>query len=396
MSRKINIYYLLFLIAIIVFFKPYYFTFFEISVVNFIYLNGLRLVFILVFLLYIFKGRLSKFIIMTLIFYFIKTLSTIVNNGSISKLITEVYPVLAICLFIELGIKDNPKQLIEAFTTVLGFLTLINFIAMVMSPDGYHSIERTIFFMRHRNQLAPLYILTIVLMIIRDKYFQNKYSKKQLIITFIICTWMIFHAGSASNIIAWIPIIIYFVMPFLFRNTLIFNIKSYLVFYIIMFFSIILFNIQDQFADLLYQLLGRDITFSGRIQLWNTAIEMIKDRPLMGYGVAESVNLIFSPRTGLYYSAHNQFIQLVLEGGLISLLAFGGIVYIVFNKLYEYREDEAAKILSLGILSIALVLFSEAMGFFDIFVLFALAYNIERVITTSNVGKSTLKRDKVV
>jgi O-antigen ligase len=123
---------------------------------------------------------------------------------------------------------------------------------------------------------------------------------------------------------------------------------------------------------------------------------MIKDRPLMGYGVAESVNLIFSPRTGLYYSAHNQFIQLVLEGGLISLLAFGGIVYIVFNKLYEYREDEAAKILSLGILSIALVLFSEAMGFFDIFVLFALAYNIERVITTSNVGKSTLKRDKVV
>lgn len=145
MSRKINIYYLLFLIAIIVFFKPYYFTFFEISVVNFIYLNGLRLVFILVFLLYIFKGRLSKFIIMTLIFYFIKTLSTIVNNGSISKLITEVYPVLAICLFIELGIKDNPKQLIEAFTTVLGFLTLINFIAMVMSPDGYHSIERTIF-----------------------------------------------------------------------------------------------------------------------------------------------------------------------------------------------------------------------------------------------------------
>ena len=31
------------------------------------------------------------------------------------------------------------------------------------------------------------------------------------------------------------------------------------------------------------------------------------------------------------------------------------------------------------------------MGFFDIFVLFALAYNIERVITTSNVGKSTLK-----
>ena len=326
-----------------------------------------------------------------LLFYFVKAFSTIMNNGSITFLITEAYPTLAICLLIELGIKNKSKQLIEAFTTVLGILTLINFITMIVDPDGYHVKEKVLFFMRHRNQLAPLYILTVVMMDLRNNYFQSKNSKIQLILTFIISTFMIFHAGSGSNIIAWIPIIIYFFLPFLLKKTVILNIRSYLLFYVILFFSVVLFNIQERYAGLLYRILRRDATFSGRIQLWNIAIEMIKNRPLIGYGMAESVNIIYSPTKEVYYSTHNQFMQLLIEGGFISLLVFCGIAYLAFNKLYEYRNSEASKILSIGIFSIALVLFSEAMGFFDFLILFAFAFNIDKIVNTSVISMSQKK-----
>lgn len=332
LSMKMNIYYIIFLISIIPFFKPYYFTYTEAPVVNFIYLNALRLVFITVLFTYIIRGKLSKFIIMLLIFYFVKAVSTIINNGSVSALITEFYPVLGICLLIELGLQKKPEKLINAFATLLGFLTFVNFIAMIVNPHGYHYIEKRIYFMDQGNQLAPLYILTIVMLELRNNYFPKKYGKIQLTLTLFICTFMIFYVGSGSNIIAWIPIVFYYIMPFLSRNSLIFNIKSYVILYITLFFSIIYYNIQERYAEVLYRLLGKDITFTGRTLLWDMAIKMIKDRPLLGYGMADSYNRIFSPRSGQYLSAHNQIIQLGIEGGLISILAFGSIAYKTLKK----------------------------------------------------------------
>lgn len=391
MSKKINIYYIIFLIATIVFFKPYYFTHFEISVANFAYLNGLRLVFLLVLLIYILENKLSKFIILMLFFYLTKLISTIINSGSISALVTEIYPVLGICLLIELGLRKNPKQLVKAFATVLSFLTIVNFITIIVNPNGYHVIEKLIFFLGYRNQLAPFFILTIVVITLRNMYFPNKYRKIQLGLLLSICTFMIFHAGSGSNIIAWIPVTIYFIMPFISKNSNIFNIKSYLALYIILFYTVIVYNIQERFADLLYRFLGKDVTFSGRIQLWNTGVEMIKNRPLIGYGMSDSSNIILSPISGRYLSAHNQFIQLMIEGGFVSMFAFGSIAYLTFKKLYEFKKSEASKILSIGIFAIALVLFSEAMGFFYIFILFAFAYNIDKIVNTSANERRQLK-----
>jgi len=383
--KKSNIYYIIFLIFIIPFFKPYYFTHFGVSVVNFVYLNGLRIIFLTVLFIYIIKNRrnrLSKFIIMLLAFYSTKAISTIINNGSISALITEIYPALGICLLIELGLQERFKELINAFATVLSILTLINFIIMILNPHGYHDIEKVIYFMGYRNQLAPLYILTILMLEIRNNYFPKKYGKIQLVLILIICTFMILYAGSGSNIIAWIPIVFYYITPFFSRYSNIFNIKSYVIFYISLFFGIIFLNIHELFSELLFLFLGKDVTFSGRTLLWNEAIKMIKDRPLIGYGMADSYNRVRYPISGTYLSAHNQFIQLIIEGGFISFFAFGYVAYVTFKKLYDFKDTHASKILSLGIFTIAIVLFSEAMGFFYILILFAFSDNIDKIAKT--------------
>lgn len=382
MSKKINVHYVIFLIAIMFFFKPYYFTYFEISVANFVYVYGLRLVFLLALFIYIYEKKLSKFIALMLFFYLTKFISTIINSGSILRLITEIYPALGICLLIEIGLRKNPKQFVKAFATVLSFLTLINFITIIVNPNGYHTIEKLVFFLGNRNQLAPFYILTIVVIKLRNIYFPNKYGKMQIGLVLSICTFMIFHAGSGSNIIAWIPLIFYFIVPFILKKSRIFNIKSYLALYIILFYSVIVYNIQERYADLLYRFLGKDVTFSGRIQLWDIGIEMIKNSPLIGYGMADTSNIIFSPISGKYLSSHNQFIQLMIEGGFVSMLAFASIGYLTLKKLYENKERESSKILSIGIFTIALVLFSEAIGFFYIFILFAFANNIDKIVNS--------------
>lgn len=251
---------------------------------------------------------------------------------------------------------------------------------MLINPHGYHEIEKVVFFLRNRNQLAPFYILTIVLMVLRNNYFPRKYGKLQLTLTFIICTFMIFHAGSGSNIIAWFPISFYLITPVLKKNSFVFNIRTYIISYVALYIAIIGYGIQERYSDLIYKLLGRSATFSGRTLLWELGLGMIKKKPIIGYGMADTSNMIISPISGRHFSAHNQLIQLMIEGGIISLFAFANLSYLIFNKLYMLRKSIASKILSIGIFAISLVLFSEAMGYFDILILYAFSYNVDKIL----------------
>lgn len=69
-------------------------------------------------------------------------------------------------------------------------------------------------------------------------------------------------------------------------------------------------------------------------------------------------NIVPTARDGLL-SAHNQFLQLTIEGGLVSLFVFCLTAFFVPVKLFKERKNDAAKVISIGIFSIALVLFSE-------------------------------------
>lgn len=388
--KKVNIYFIVFFIVVIIFFKPYYFTYFNKFVINFIYLNSLRLVFIIILILYLLNGRISRFIFTLVVFYFIKGLSTLINGGSYSALITEMYPSLAMCMFIEIGSRKNPRRLIEAFSFGLSLLVYINFIAMLLNPYGYSYFEKEIFFLRVSNQLAPLYILAVIFIKLKNIYNSNPINRIHLWLTLVICTYMVINARSGSNIIAWAVLLMYFIFPYVINRVKLFNFKTYVLGYVILFFSLIIYNVQERFLYLIHELLGSDITLSGRISLWHNAIKLIKMHPFFGYGVSDSYNIIFSS-SGKYLSAHNEFIQLLFEGGIFSLFGFVYLIYLSGRKLNSYKKSQQSKILSLGILSIALVLFSESMGFFDILILLSISYNIENFLFI----KKSINKDSI-
>ncbi len=171
----------------------------------------------------------------------------------------------------------------------------------------------------------------------------------------------------------------------IFKNNKLLNIKTYSIIYTFSFFGIIVYNMQENIFKFIYKFLGKDITFTGRTIIWKIAIAMIKKRTLLGYGVSGNTNII-QYLNNKYLSAHNQFIQIALEGGLISVVFFINIFYQSFRKLLKYRNEKSSKILSLGIIAVLLVLFSEAMGIYDILILLCFSYNIEKIINTNKNG----------
>ncbi|TYQ15973.1 UNVERIFIED_CONTAM: O-antigen ligase [Acetivibrio alkalicellulosi] len=378
MRYKINTCYLFFLIAVIILFKPYYFTYFDISTVNFIYLNSLRLLFLGVVVFYFKEGKISRFFVSLILFYLIKGISTFINDGSISSLITEIYPAVTACLLIELGLKSRPKQLIKAFSTVLSVLIYLNFITMILNPYGYGVFEKVIFFLRHSNQLVPIYTLTIVMIVLKNGNRPSFVNKAHLLLTMAICTYMTMYVLSGSNVIAWIPVLLYYLLPLIVKKFKLLNISSYIIVYIVFFLAVIFFNVQERYSEVIYKVLGKDTTFTGRTIIWDSAINMIKERLLLGYGVGKSTNIVPYIH-GRYISAHNQFIQVTLEGGILAIIAFLNILYYSVRKLMECKDENIAKILSVGLFSVLIILFSEAMGMYDLFILLCLSYNVDKI-----------------
>ena len=79
-------------------------------------------------------------------------------------------------------------------------------------------------------------------------------------------------------------------------------------------------------------LFGRDLTFTGRTNIWPALIDAAKQRPYVGYGlggfwqswrgVENPALYIVSPGGWVPPNAHNGFLDLVLETGLLGLLLF--------------------------------------------------------------------------
>jgi O-antigen ligase len=118
---------------------------------------------------------------------------------------------------------------------------------------------------------------------------------------------------------------------------------------------------------------GKDLTFSGRAQIWAAVVEHIQMRPLLGSGYGaywvgptpgtESYRLI-QILFGFYpYSAHNGYLDVLNDLGFVGLACLGGylIVYVRHSlRLYAVDRAQGALYLALFLLQ-AITNLSEAL-----------------------------------
>jgi O-antigen ligase len=91
--------------------------------------------------------------------------------------------------------------------------------------------------------------------------------------------------------------------------------------------------------DLLIGLLGKDLTLTGRTQIWSAVLDSIAKRPLLGYGYqafwlgleGESYRIILAV-SWVLAQAQNGFLDVVLETGLVGL----AVVLLVFG--FAFRD----------------------------------------------------------
>ena len=123
-----------------------------------------------------------------------------------------------------------------------------------------------------------------------------------------------------------------------------------------LFFSsliVCLYNSNEAIKSIIDYRMARNMSGSGRFELWDYVWELIVNSPILGYGANQS-RVVIAPFRVLM-SSHNSIIEMILTAGLI-----GGIIYILFLFFLIHRSYLLSKKYStplFTLLSISFVMF---------------------------------------
>ncbi|HEY4716208.1 MAG TPA: O-antigen ligase family protein [bacterium] len=81
---------------------------------------------------------------------------------------------------------------------------------------------------------------------------------------------------------------------------------------------------------------------SNRDVIWTDAIEKFKENPVLGYGI-KSLKSIASPEVQSYNTWHSDYLQLLLESGIVGLLAYLWLSMLLFKNCISLIRRKSAE-----------------------------------------------------
>ncbi len=303
---------------------------------------------------------------------------------SIKFLIMRSAFVLVFFVFTSEFIRDTKgmKRFFVLYT--MGLMIVIAYTLGVHSTDGfsYDSSNRICypFYNDHTIYAAviamiiPVFIAYTNISLIKnrlEKIVFPKYSWLILTVLFIAMFFSYSRAGVLSLIVAFCG-----------WGIIKLKISFKILMSVLMFTTLIGLVFQDDIGDLLNSNesvsggsvvenlqsttnVSSDVSNTERINRWNCAVRMFKDRPLFGYGPGTYMFVYgqfqkaderteISVDDGSLGGAHSEYLKPLSESGLIGMLLFIGIIIYAVRAglviIYSERTEEADKMLMTGVL----------------------------------------------
>jgi len=169
----------------------------------------------------------------------------------------------------------------------------------------------------------------------------------------IISVILIFGSGSTTSIFNLFAMILLGAVVYLnsiFRTLRIGNLFIFLAIICSLVFLTLFYFLSFDTIVSIPQLFGKDISFSGRVDLWQYMLDEIKQHLFFGVGykgfwVMYNVKLsyLFNEFPWIPIQAHNGYLDIVNELGLIGLLLFLVAITNYFLKIFKIDIDSPWK-----------------------------------------------------
>lgn len=337
---------------------------------------------VLVYLLIFRKKRPSALMICLTVMEAWWLVTTLINYGfsddtALHKTIIDIVNALSVSLIVEC-FRDDGKSLIDGLMLNFELTIYPNLVTVFLHHTlrGYYLLG---YYAVLILWILPAICVGALYMIIHKKYIRGGL----LIIASLITTVMIWCATITVAIMGMAALVIFCLL--LYKIDRFKKIRVPLSLFIVLallgnLFVLFVYSggsfpLIDVFIE---KFLGRSTSFTGRTPIWEKAIEMFLERPVIGYGFRPTVT-----RADGFVAmhAHNMILQRLTATGIIGLILFVVFHIILIFKMDKMENSIARIVMMGGVFAVNITYLMDAYKkFFRFYLVFFLAYHVDELI----------------
>ncbi len=263
--------------------------------------------------------------------------------------------IIAVIVYFSTLVIEKKSVCINWLRKFMFFMILVQVITQIVLPNGIASMSNGVWsdgigFIDVDNRLALFYILAVYI----DGIYQiKKYNAIKKYTMLLMCTLSLVVAWSGSGLCAIAILIIYY----LFSNRRYVQkiVSGYWIFLVYILFVLMFVVIQwiTPFSNIIVNVLHKDLTLGNRTAIWLYYIAMILKQPFWGYGT-ETNGVYYSNWMGEWY-AHDQVLDICVQGGIIALIVFALLIVYVKNKVNKNNSYAIIGLNSICILAYLII-----------------------------------------
>ena len=242
--------------------------------------------------------------------------------------------VIAVLLLIEFTSNKNDfKPIHFSLGVYIWICTVCNIISIFMVND-----EKNQFLGFDNDILMKILPLTIAYLSLSSLLY-----KRFLLINFVLLLLLLINFCLTWSATALVSYALLIVMLYVLPNRIFqyIKLKFIVVFPLVIFILLYYFQVQYYFSWFFVDFLGKDLLLNYRMYLWESSVDAISNKPLLGFGnIVDSIqyyNIVTKllPRTIV---PHNMWLYITSTTGFVGLVFFIVFVYkkliVIFNLFY--------------------------------------------------------------
>ncbi|HDR7703262.1 MULTISPECIES: O-antigen ligase family protein [Bacillus] len=306
--------------------------------------------------------------------YMMVVLFSAVINGNLTNGITVTIVIfMSFCIYISYAMKES-KEFFSGVYYLFSVIIILNFLTIIMGGVTIDNNGFPVYLLGGKNAITMTVLPAIPITFIYS-YIMYKKLKVFPLIVIILSIVSIYLSASGTGIVVAIVTTLFLVVNKRYFPSL----KNYLLIYVILFFSIVVFRLQEfLFGDFIINVLHKDITFTGRTYVWDLIFNTIQDSYFIGFGRG---NNIINQHFINLYEAHNGLLEILMYSGIFGISFFIIILIMVAKNLGRFKNHVISKVLSFSIFAYMIIGLTESVFFKnELWMLIIISYGISNII----------------
>lgn len=337
------------------------------------------------------RTRLNRATLFILLYYAVMCLITLCIHQELQNF-RDLIRIITLTMLVDIGYGKSSKRLLYGFLLVFHIISFLNLMSFFMFPNGMYFLDgnRDYWLLGYKNFPIRFLLPGLCISFLYSLKTKNKILSLGSAMYLIVFSFNIILIESGTANVGFSTFLLLNLLFSFKRYPKWINITSMACITFVLFLLIYFAKIQYLFEYFIVGILGKSMDFSGRTDVWERTFDIIKNNLLIGVGWLSDYNDFVRPHT----HAHQYWLQIILSGGLLSLIPHVCIFISASKQLNRTRNNRESKVMLATVTSFLIMGIDESLfGAYMLLPLLVLAYEISSEKCATIKEKEMLKNE---